>query len=394
MTERKSDQCASPRGPRVTAIATLPPPTTGQTNVTRAVVDALSNRMATRVYDLSGSAVASGIRWRIRKARRSLLSCLWMWRRPAESGERLYTVANDGIGLYYNLIIAKVARACGFHQVIHHHSFAYLHHIDSRMRRLVRAIGSQGTHVLLGDEMHDRFVQLYGSDLHAIVVPNYYLMFDPSSTDAESSVSGDGEYWNASRPMRLGHLSNLSFEKGVGRVIESFDRLRRSNANVELHLAGPPQNDRVRDRIERCVGQHGDAVRVYGPIYGDEKRQFFEAIDVFLFPTLYRTEAQPLVLIEAISAECPVVATDIACIPSLVGQGVGTLIDGSAEFSEACANQIQRWLSDPECYRRAVEQTRRRRVQIRAEAGRALETLLRECGAPDGNDLGAAERAL
>ena len=46
------------------------------------------------------------------------------------------------------------------------------------------------------------------------------------------------------------------------------------------------------------AGQYefGDVMEYRGPVYGEDKRSFFMDIDVFLFPTIYENEAQPLVM--------------------------------------------------------------------------------------------------
>jgi glycosyltransferase involved in cell wall biosynthesis len=51
-----------------------------------------------------------------------------------------------------------------------------------------------------------------------------------------------------------------------------------------------------------------------GPIYGDAKDTFFSDLDVFIFPTGYFNEAQPIVLYEAVAAGALVISVDRGAI--------------------------------------------------------------------------------
>jgi glycosyltransferase involved in cell wall biosynthesis len=65
--------------------------------------------------------------------------------------------------------------------------------------------------------------------------------------------------------------------------------------------------------------------------------------DVFLLPTYYPSEAQPLTIIEALNAGCPVVATAHASIPNMVRDGVeGSLVPPRAPEAIADAVEVMR----------------------------------------------------
>jgi glycosyltransferase involved in cell wall biosynthesis len=121
-------------------------------------------------------------------------------------------------------------------------------------------------------------------------------------------------------PLRLLFLSNMIASKGYEDAIEAVDRLRNEGARVELRLAGRWIDDADRVAFEtRISGDLAACVTHLGPI---EDRGAIRALhrwaDVLLFPTYYPTEAQPLVLLEAMSAGTPIVTTAHAGIPDML----------------------------------------------------------------------------
>jgi glycosyltransferase involved in cell wall biosynthesis len=66
-------------------------------------------------------------------------------------------------------------------------------------------------------------------------------------------------------------------------------------------------------------------IKYYGPVLGDAKKEFFAELNTFVFPTRYRNEAEPLVILEALMNGCPVVANNRGCIRSMLTVDVGDL---------------------------------------------------------------------
>ena len=78
------------------------------------------------------------------------------------------------------------------------------------------------------------------------------------------------------------------------------------------------------------------------PVYGEEKRDFYKNIDVFLFPTIYQTETEGLVTLEALSAGVPVIAYGRACISENLIQG-GIIVPTDQDFVAISTKQLINW---------------------------------------------------
>jgi glycosyltransferase involved in cell wall biosynthesis len=107
-------------------------------------------------------------------------------------------------------------------------------------------------------------------------------------------------------------VGRLSHEKGHGDLVRAFPKTRELVANSPLHLVlvgeGPE-----RPRIEELCRSLNltDAVTLAGQ--QDDINPYYAIADVFLLPSL--TEGCPNVLLEAMAAGVPVVATAVGGVP-------------------------------------------------------------------------------
>ncbi|MGH7125245.1 MAG: glycosyltransferase family 4 protein, partial [Stellaceae bacterium] len=205
--------------------------------------------------------------------------------------------------MVYDLLLATVARGLGYRLFIHHHAFSY---IDRRSRwtaALVAAAGRRARHICLCPTMGRRLGERYPG-VRNIVIQSNAAFVEPVQTPRRA---GD-------RPFRIGFLSNLAPEKGFDTVIEVFRVLRQRHREVVLVIAGPAPSRAAQSLLESAKREFGASLDYRGAIYAAEKANFFRDIDFFLFPTRYVNEAEPLVMLEALAAGVPVVATARGCI--------------------------------------------------------------------------------
>lgn len=121
----------------------------------------------------------------------------------------------------------------------------------------------------------------------------------------------------------IGMVCRLSPEKGILEAIAMVDRLRASGHAIQLWIAG---DGGYRETIEREISTRGlqDSVKLLGQLA--DTRTFYQAMDLFLLNST--REGLPNVVLEAMALEVPVVATNIAGVPSLIQHGqTGFLIE-------------------------------------------------------------------
>lgn len=169
----------------------------------------------------------------------------------------------------------------------------------------------------------------------------------------------DGRH-DRGRPFRVLMVGRLVPEKGQLILIEAVDQLVRSGLPVDLRLVGSgPLEDLLKIEVTRR-DLHG-SITFLGPLGQYEIPAWYHWADVFCLPSFQ--EGLPVVLMEAMATELPVVTTRIAGIGELVEDGItGEVV--SPGRADLVAEALARLAGDPQ----------RRREQGR----RGRETILRE----------------
>ena len=132
----------------------------------------------------------------------------------------------------------------------------------------------------------------------------------------------------------LGHLSNLSLEKGIAEVVDLASALHRAGVRVRLVIGGPTVDGESRLHLDRAARELGDLFEYRGPVTGEAKLAFFEKITHFVFPSRYVHEAAPLVLYEAMAAGTVCVATRRGSISEQLEASPGMLATSADSFVE------------------------------------------------------------
>lgn len=326
--------------PVVVAVGSFPPPVHGAALVTERVVEQLRPDAEVVVVDVEPGPGAT--RWP-RKAFR-YGRALWTLARRRRARPTLYLAASGGEAILADAAVVGVARLLRVPAVLHHHSTRYLRRRSRTMAALCRLGGRGLVHVVLCDDMVAPLRRHYPVVGEVLVVGNAAII-EPRP-EARRPV-GEG-------PLRLGHLSNLSAEKGLAEVVELALLLRDGGRDVRLELAGPAADADARSILAEAARELGDALVLPGPLDEDQKAAFFGRIDLFVFPSRYRHEAQPLVVYEALAHGVPVAATDRGCLPDQVPPGGGVVVPAGEPFAPAVSEAIDR-LTTPAAAAAALE---------------------------------------
>jgi glycosyltransferase involved in cell wall biosynthesis len=120
----------------------------------------------------------------------------------------------------------------------------------------------------------------------------------------------------------VGTLGTVSRRKGSDLFVEAAKSIRERVPGVELRLVGPCARGPERPWAEAVVERAVDAGIVYVPYA--EPADELPRLDVFVLPT--REDPFPLVVLEAMAAGLPIVATSVGGVPEQLGGGAGRLV--------------------------------------------------------------------
>lgn len=122
-----------------------------------------------------------------------------------------------------------------------------------------------------------------------------------------------------SGPLRVLSVGRLVPEKGAPVLLEALATLRRAGVATEAKLVGAGELESLLAQRIVLAGLD-DTVELTGLMGQDELPALFHWADVFCLPSFQ--EGLPVVLLEAMATELPVVTTSVAGIPELVTDGV------------------------------------------------------------------------
>ena len=108
----------------------------------------------------------------------------------------------------------------------------------------------------------------------------------------------------------IGYLGRLDIKtKGLDILIEALSTyVYRFNDKIKLLIAGPDWKDQISD-LKRMILEKklNNNVEFMGEMNFEQKSKFFNKIYCLMLPS--RHEGQSLVMLESISAKCPVIAS-------------------------------------------------------------------------------------
>lgn len=168
----------------------------------------------------------------------------------------------------------------------------------------------------------------------------------PNGVDVEMLSSGDlqKDSEGAKRLMYAGRIDDD--QKGIDLLIEAFARLAQSTPGLELVLMGPDWNGST-TRLKKLASKIDVGKKVHFTDYlkREEYLQNLRSADLFVLPS--RFEPFGIVLLEAMSAGVPIVASNTGAIPEILGGGRFGLLFQSGNVS-SLAHAIEAALFDKE----------------------------------------------
>lgn len=123
-------------------------------------------------------------------------------------------------------------------------------------------------------------------------------------------------------------VGSIDSRKGI---FDSLAVLEEIEKPYILHVCGGFGNADNEAQFRVYQKKLGEKVRFHGFVKGDEKRELFRSADVLLLPSY--GEGLPVVILEAFSAGCGVITTNVGAIPEIVCGENGAVIcpgDGAA----------------------------------------------------------------
>ena len=106
-------------------------------------------------------------------------------------------------------------------------------------------------------------------------------------------------------------LSNYIEEKGVLIALEIFKKISSENKNIRCYIVGSDNDLTKNDLLKQLHLKQENQIKILGPLYGKDKYDLMKKCEYFIFPSMYRREAFPMVMLEAVACKCLVLSSAI-----------------------------------------------------------------------------------
>jgi glycosyltransferase involved in cell wall biosynthesis len=184
------------------------------------------------------------------------------------------------------------------------------------LRRLIDwTIGGANAVIVLGERLRSPYFK-YVPNSRVLVVPHG---LEPVQLPARS---------HRDDRLTVLFLSHLLREKGVFVLLGAVSKVVARRPDAQFVFAGAWMNNR--ERLEAQDFIHDNEIEGHvqfrGIVTGEAKWRLLVDADIFAFPTFYKHECHPSVLLEALHAGLPVVTTRRGAIPEIIEEGVNGLL--------------------------------------------------------------------
>lgn len=221
---------------------------------------------------------------------------------------------SQGIAWLKDTLLVLIGKAAGCLVVLHLHGGnfdriydAYPRSLQAYTRKILKAADGL---ISVSEEWKNRLAK---------IVPANKVSAIRNCIDTHTFQS------NGNRPgsdgVNLLFLGRIGPQKGIYELIEAFHAIQSDGTAKRLWLVGPEENpgDALNAQALLEKYQLTATCTLAGEVSRERAIQYFRDASIFVLPSYY--EGLPMVVLEALSAGLPVVATPVGGIPEVVIDG-------------------------------------------------------------------------
>lgn len=312
------------RGSTAVVVGQLPPPLHGSAIMTQRLAETLEDqgrpvRVVDRRFSRSADEVGS---FSLRKVLAAPSLLVRFMTATIGTGPIVLLVTTTPFAFLLDVAMVALARR-SVTLYIHTTGFRALADRGPIWHALVQhVLGAAGRIVVLGDTLADDVAPFVDRDRVTVVANTV-----PDAPDRRHTAG-----------TRVLFLSNLLPGKGADAFVRLATRAAEAHADWAFDLAGAGD--------AAALGPVPASLTIHGRVQGERKLALLDAADLLVVPSTYALEAQPLVILEAMSHGVPVVAYDNGGIRDVVDDAVGALVPSADE--SALFDAVEQLLDDPD----------------------------------------------
>lgn len=240
-----------------------------------------------------------------------------------------------GKGLFRDLFFVFVIKWYRITPVYHLHNKGIARNSNMWiMERLYRFVFNDSYIIHLSQK-------LYENEIMNLKLRNTRYRIIPNGIHIREDIKVERQF----QGINLLYLSNLFPQKGIFNLLRIYKIIERRFPDIKLSVVGGFPYRKTQKQVTRLIKESNleNKVILKGPKYGKNKALEYNNADIFVFPTSFSQECFPLVILEAMQAGLPIIASDEGAISEIIEDGINGIVvkDWTIKsFSEKLAELI------------------------------------------------------
>lgn len=273
---------------KVIVLADMPPPVQGISLVSAWVVQTLEIQGVAHV--VFNTSVNQGQFYWVRRIHKFLSAGLRVM--FEHRSQILYVSLSHGQSLYLQTLVISLARIRKFRIIVHHHTYLPIKGGNKFIYRLCHGfLRNYAEHIFLSEMMRDDYEKYWRPQGKRWVVTN-------NAVAVSRFIDNPNQNLNY-RKIKYIFFSKISNEKGF-KHIESISReILDIDDSTSFTIMGPTDDITIQDKIAQLKNDFPRQITYIGEYSEDELYKELSDSMFFLFPSEYKNEAAPLVVLEA-----------------------------------------------------------------------------------------------
>ena len=252
----------------------------------------------------------------------------------SEKPDTVYYHTSIGMALVKDCLIIKHVKKKqpNTRMVVHIHFADYNRIMPSRriLQKLILSILKKYTDkiVFLSMKTRDEFVKRGIKKEKAFVIYNFTTMsFEETILENKAGI------------LKFLFVGAISQRKGI---FDAISALKTVRGEYEFHICGDFIKPETKEEFNKAIVGIEDKVIFHGFVKGAEKEQIFSNSDLLVLPSY--GEGLPVVILEAYSAGCAVIVSNVGAVPEIVSAKNGIVVNAGDIDNLALA--FQKYLNE------------------------------------------------
>jgi glycosyltransferase involved in cell wall biosynthesis len=249
------------------------------------------------------------------------------------------------------------------HDLAHEHFPEFFHPLEAiRMKKMVRATAHRADHIATVSKFSAADIErTYGVSQEKISIAYQAASERFRPRDKQTCQEYLARSYGIQFPYIL-YVGRLQARKNLLRLVEAYGRLRKQGAEARLVIVG--KKDWQSQKLHAKVRELGlqDSVIFTGYVRADDLPLFYNAAEVFAFPSIFEGFGLPVV--ESMASGVPTITSYGSSLEEVAGDGA--LLADPLDIN-SLANALERVLGDAELRSQLVDRGLRRSAEFKRD---------------------------